>query len=349
MKAVSNVLVIFCFALLGVPLLYFAYKHGTPAFGGTDVYSYYRLYENWDFASVDSPFNQRLISSWCIYIVHLSGINYATETQIAQTGMDPQVYFSALLFNFICVVLTCWVMYRLIRNYFTPNFLFAFLGGLLFMLGFGTLIFLITALSDALSVLMIAGILYFYLGKSKWQYVLLALAIIQREYVFMIFGLVAFIEWFAKKEDRKYYLTVVIANVLCFAGYIVCRKTIFFTPRYEHQMAVGGFLANISHSIQDAGAYVRQTLLLQNILALYFAIVLYKVFRKIEFNRTYVVITFALLAEIIVLSLLIGLGNNTGRYFYMTTPVIIYFIAYEAAPLLFKPEPSTRTHDTRPV
>lgn len=349
MKAVRTILIICCFTLLGVPLLYYAYKHGTPEFGGLDVYSYYRLYSNWDFASVDSPFNQRLISSWCIYVLHLSGVNYVTETEVAKSGMDPQVYFSALLFNFMCVVMTCWVVYRIIRKYVSRDFLFSFSGGLLFLLGFGTLIFLITALSDSLSVLMIAGILYFYLGKSKWQYLLLALAIIQREYIFMIFGLIAFIEWLSKKEDRKYYLTVLAVNVLCFAGYIVCRKTIFFTPRYQHQMEVGGFIENITHSLHDAGAYIRQTLLLQNILALYFSIVLYKYFRKLSFNRTHVIIVFALLAEIIGLSFLIGLGNNTGRYFYMTTPIIIYFIAYEAAPLILKSGFTTNPNDTRLV
>jgi len=40
------------------------------------------------------------------------------------------------------------------------------------------------------------------------------------------------------------------------------------------------------------------------------------------------------LAEIVAVNFMIGLGNNTGRYFYMSIPLVIYFLCREAQPLL---------------
>lgn len=325
--------IIVAYILFGLPFLYYAYKYGTPEFGGSDVYSYFRLYANWDFASVDSPFNQRLISSFCIYLLHLSGLSYPTKTAIELSGMDPQVYFCALFFNYLCVVATCYVLFRMVREHLKSSTIFAFTTGLTFYLGFGTLLFLISGLSDALSVLMIAMIFNLYLKKSSWQYPLLIAAVFQREYVFFVFGLVAFIHWFSDKANRRYYATVVAANVLCFLLYILMRKTLFFTPRYEHQMAVTSFMEKVQYSIQDYGAYIRQTFIMQNILLLYTGIFVYKKVKGMTVNTVNVVIVYALLAEIVILSLFIGLGNNTGRYYYMSVPLLIYFMALEALPL----------------
>ena len=331
--SVRNIVLFLGYFMLGMPLLYYAYKYGTPEFGGSDVYSYYKLYATWDFKSVDSPFNQRLISAWCIHMIHLSGISYNTETAVAGSNIDPQIYFSALLFNFLCVVATAIVIFKTTEKFLATEVSFNFVSGLVFLLGFGTLLFLVTALSDALSVLMIAGIFYFYLAKSRWQYLILVAAIFQREYVFMVFVVVAAVDWFFKKEERKYFLAVVLMNIACFVGYIICRKTIFFTPRYEHQMDIAGFFGNITQSIQDIGAYMRQTFMLQNILILYFAIIAYKMFRKLETNKIHLLIIVLLIAQIVVLSLLIGLGNNTGRYFYMGVPILVFYLASEVKPL----------------
>jgi hypothetical protein len=332
----QNTLVFFVFAVLGLPLLYYAYKFGTPEFGGLDVYSYYKLYTNWDFAAVDSPFNQRIISSYAIYLIHLTGIKYNTETAITALGLDQQVYFSALLFNYMCVVGTSLLLYNMAKKFLNAEPVFSFSTGLLFYLGFGTLFFLITALSDALSVLLVAWIFYSYLEKSLWLIPVLLLSVFQREYIFFVFGLMAFVHWFTEKSDRRYYAIVFGVNVACFLAYYVCRKTLFFTPRFEHQIDFSKFWHTIQHSISDFKAYLRQTLMIQNLLFIYISVCVYKWWKKIEFNRVYLVIVLLLFLEIVVLSILIGLGNNTGRYFYMTAPIVIYLIAKEFLPLLKK-------------
>lgn len=330
MKLRTHIFTICFFIILGAPLLYYAYKNSTLEFGGSDGLMYYKLYSNWDFAAVDSPFNQRLISSWCIYAIHLTGIHYNTQTQIAGTGIDPQVYFSALLFNFICVVLTCYVITVMVRKRLSVSTLYAVMAGTTFLMGFGTIMFLISALSDALSVLLVALIYYFYVSKSRWQYLLLALAIIQREYIFMVYAVIAAVDWLTNRKERKYFATVTIFNLLCFAVYIILRKTYFYTPRYKHQMDVGSFLDKITHSIQDFPQYLRQTFFLQNLLFLYAGVIIFKLTVHAKIDKLQLLKIVLLFGQIVALSFLIGLGNNTGRYFYMCTPIIIYALAQEA-------------------
>lgn len=317
-----------------MPLFYYVYKFGTPEFGGLDVYSYYKLYENWDFAAVDSPFNQRLISSFAIYLIHLSGINYNTETAIQALGLNPQVYFSAVLFNFISVILTCLVIYNTIQKFITKDKLVSFIGGLLFLLGFGTLFFLISALTDAFSVLLVALAYYFYLSKSRFIHLVFILAVFQREYVFFVFGLMALIHAVFNPQIRRYAIEVIISSVVCFFIYFICRKTIFYTPRYEHQIDISRFLDTIKHGISDFPAYIRQTLLLQNILFLYFAVIGYKFVKRIKTDRIALLVILMLFFEIVGMSVIVGLGNNTGRYFYMVVPIIIVQIVTEALPLI---------------
>lgn len=339
----QNILLFFLFGFLGLPLLYYAYKFGTPEFGGLDVYSYYKLYTNWDFGAVDSPFNQRIVSSYAIYLIHQSGISYNTETAITALGLDPQVYFSALLFNFTCVVLTCIAIYRTAEKFIGLDALGSFATGTLFLLGFGTLFFLISALSDALSVLLVALIFRYYLQKSYWLVPLLLIAVFQREYIFFVFGLMAFIHWFADKENRRYYGVILLLNIAAFMCYYICRQTIFFTPRYVHQIDITRFWHTIQHSITDFKAYLRQTLLLQNLMLIYVGVCIYKAWKKIPFDKISLLVVLALFLEIVVLSILIGLGNNTGRYFYMTAPIIIFLIAKEWAPLLRRSRESVTT------
>ncbi len=326
------------FTLLAYPLFYYVLKYGTPEFGGKDVFSYVKLYDNWDYKNVDSPFNQRIVSSYAIFLIHKTGIHYTTEMAVTKSGIDPHVYFSAVLFNFLCVVATCLVLYRMVEKYLRAGPLFAFLAGLVFLFGFGTQAFLISALSDSLSVLLIAAILYSYLARSWWLLLFLLISVFQREYIFFVFGLIALIDWFANRKqidaNRAYFLKVLAANVFCFLIYYICRKTIFFTPRFEHQIDISRFISNIPESIQDIGAYIRQTFLTQNLVFLYLFVYAYKRMSGREVNNQFLLTVFLLLAQIVVLSLLVRLGNNTGRYFYMAIPVVIYYLMAEALPLV---------------
>ncbi|MGL4597308.1 MAG: hypothetical protein ACRCYO_07270, partial [Bacteroidia bacterium] len=241
-------------------------------------------------------------------------------------------------FNFLCVIATCLVLFRMVEKHLRASPVIAFLTGLVFLFGFGTQAFLISALSDSLSVLLVAAILYSYLARSWWLLLFLFISVFQREYIFFVFGLIALVDWFAERKNpdanRAYFLKVMAANVFCFLIYFICRKTIFFTPRFEHQIDISRFISNIPESIQDIGAYIRQTFLTQNLLFLYFLVYAYKRMTGREVNKRYLTTTLLLLAQIVVLSLLVRLGNNTGRYFYMAAPVVIYYLMAEALPLV---------------
>ena len=63
-------------------MFYFVYKFGTPYLGMIDFFDYYKLYENMDYKSADSPLNMRLVGSFFVYCMNKMGLFYDTATQI---------------------------------------------------------------------------------------------------------------------------------------------------------------------------------------------------------------------------------------------------------------------------
>jgi hypothetical protein len=319
------------FVLLSYPLFYHSYKFSTPDFGGKDYFSYYRLYKDWDFKSVESPFNMRLISSGSIYLLHKTGIYYPAQIVFDNPDYDQRVFFSAILFNYLCVVFTCLVIYRTLMKFLEVEWL-AWAGGVLYLLGFGTLFFELTPMADACGVLLFALMFHFYLARSRWYLVFLFLSIFQREYTFFVFGLVGVLDYLLDGKKR-FYLEVALASVLCFVTYFVLRKTLFFTDHFSHQISMDKYSEAVFKWQFPILPYIRQSLLIQNILFLYFVLVAYKKVKGLGFSRNHFIITVALFVQINIISVVAVLGNNTGRYFYIATPLIIYYLIRELSGL----------------
>lgn len=330
---IQNLIVIFLYAALSYPLFYYAYKFGSPDFGNNDFYSYYHLYNNWDFKQVESPFNTRLISSFFIYLFNKIGFFYNAEINYHHPMIDQRVFFNALFFNYLSLVITAFIIYKTICKFFVNKF-FAFFSGTMTFLGFGALFYSLNTLTESFSILLFTLIFFAYQSRSYWIAPLLLLAVIQREYIFFIMGLVSIVHYFFYKSEKKYFFSVFIFSVLGFGIYYILRKTVFFTPYFSSQLDFPNLFARILHPGFPIGEYIRQSFLNQNILLLYIFIILYKLVKKSAIDKLNLAIVLLLYLQAHFVSILAVLGNSCGRYFYITLPLLIFFIAKEIRPLL---------------
>ena len=317
--------------MAGFPLFYFVYKFGNPMFGTNDFFSYYKLYRDWDIANVEAPFNMRLLGSYIVYLINSTGLHYDTKTVFDQFGLDRNVFFNAVFFNYLCVVTTCVLIFRLVRTRL-GGMMLPFLSGLLYFLGFGTIFYEIMPITDALSVMLFAIVLSCYLARSYLILIPLSLLIIQREYVFMALGLVALLD-FARRRD-KYHLWVMVMCVFCFGVYYALRKTVFYTPMYDHQASAGYFMESLLRINFPLGQYARQTLLTLNLYLIYLGVYFWKTWKGHVTDRAMFWNLFFLFLQINIISFAAVFGNNTGRYFYIVVPMVIYQLALELKPFL---------------
>ena len=108
----------------------------------------------------------------------------------------------------------------------------------------------------------------------------------------------------------------------------------FETPRYAHHTS-GAFMLNaIVHNHFPLLPFFRQTMMTMNVALIYFAIILYKKFAGLAFKKDEFYKITLLLLQVIALAFLLGLGNNTGRYFYMLLPFILLLMGDEVKELI---------------
>lgn len=319
--------------MLSYPLFYFSYKFCLPDFGGEDYFYYQHLYSNWDFEKVPSPFNMRIISSFFIFLFNKIGLYY--DTKIVFTSfhpeLDQQVFFNAILFNYICVIFTCLVIFKLIDEEF-GNKVYSFAGACTYLLGFGTLFFSLKPLSEACGILLIALTFYFYRKRSPWMFLFLLVSIMQREYIYFVFAIIGMVDFYYNR--KRYYILTVLASVVLFFVYVILRKTFFYTPHFEYQMTISTFIHSILNPQIDLSSFVKQSFLLSNLLFLYYIVILYKNINQFSFNKNYFINITLLFIHVILMSIMACFGNNVGRYFYYTAPILIYYLFIELKPLV---------------
>jgi hypothetical protein len=314
------------FAILAFPSFYFVYKFGNPMYGTNDFFSYYKLYQNWDIQNVEAPFNMRLLSSFFVFLLNKIGLHYDTACAFDQFQLDKQVFFNAIFFNYLCITSTSVVLYYTIIKHLKSTML-AFISGLIYLLGFGTLFYEFMPITDALSILLFAIILYAYLEKSYWLIFPLLLLVMQREYVFLALGLVSLLDFW--KYKLKYYLHILLSCIVCFTIYFILRKTIFYTPRFDYQASPAFFIDSLFKIKFPLIPYIKQTLMTLNIFIIYLLIVFYKKWKKLEIDQFNLLKLILLFLQINIISFVAVFGNNTGRYFYILIPLIIFQLMKE--------------------
>ena len=324
----QNAFVLFVLLMLSYPLFYFSYKYTLPDMGGADYFHYLHLYENWDVEHTEAPFNMRIVGSYGTHLFNEAGLHYDTETVFATVHpeLSQQTFFNALFFNYLCVLLSAFVMFHAAKARL-KNSLLAFIGSLVFLLGFGTVFFLLKPANDACGVLLIAIGFHYYLKKSAWVYPILLLCVFQREYALMVFGMLAAVDYFF--ERHRYFVAVLLASIASFGLYYILRKTVFYSPLHDGQTKPGFFLQSLLHPEIAWGPFIKQLALSCNLLWLYVAVVVYKMCNGIAFNKRFLTLVLVLFVQVIFMSIAAGFGNNTGRIFYFTAPILIYFLMHE--------------------
>jgi hypothetical protein len=158
--------------------------------------------------------------------------------------------------------------------------------------------------------------------------------VFQREYIFLAFGIITLMDYWKYRE--KYYLHVLAMSVVSFGIYYVLRKTYFYTPLYDHQATAGYFLQSLFEIRFPLFTYLKQTLMTLNIFILYILLVVYKKINKLQIDRFNFWKLIFLFLQINVISFVAAFGNNTGRYFYILVPIVIFQLAKEVKPILTK-------------
>jgi hypothetical protein len=331
----QNAGILFVLLMLSYPLFYFSYKYTLPDMGGADYFHYLHLYENWDVEHTEAPFNMRIVGSYGTHLFNKAGLHYDTETVFATAHpeLSQQTFFNALFFNYLCVLVSAFLMFHTAKARLN-NSLLAFIGSLVFLLGFGTIFFLLKPANDACGVLLIAIGFHYYLKKSAWVYPILLLCVFQREYALMVFGMLAAVDYFF--ERHRYFAAVLLASIASFGLYYILRKTIFYSPLHDGQTKPGFFLQSLLHPEVAWGPFIKQLALSCNLLWLYVAVVAYKMFNGMAFNKRFLTIVLVLFVQVVLMSIAAGFGNNTGRIFYFTSPIILIFVLLEASTIVVK-------------
>lgn len=326
-----NLHILLVYVLLAFPMFYFVYKFGVLLQGYKDLESYLKLYENLNPSEVDAPFNMRLISASFVHFMDKIGFAYPTECSIDGYPMvNKRIFFNSIFFNFICISFTCFSLYSVFTK-LGFNKLWSFTGGVLYLLGFGTIFYFMMPGPDALSVLIFTWVLYFYVKKSYWILPLFGLLIFQREYYFLAFMVIAIMDLL--KHKSRYYLWIFVAAIVSFMVYFMLRKTVFHSAQWARQESPEFLFSTLLNSDLQLMPLVKQTLMTMNLYLVYLFVLLYKKHKGLEINRHHFFITLLLLAEITMLSFAATFGTNNGRYFYMNIPFFIYYMLMELKPL----------------
>lgn len=328
-----NLHILTVYFLLTFPMFYFVYKFGILLQGYDDAKSYLKLFENLSSTEVPSPFNMRLLASSIVHVMEKTGLMYNTECSMDAFGnVSKPYFFNNLLFNFICIFLTSFSIFLVFFKLGISKVL-SFIAGLTFLLGFGTIFYLMMPGVDALSVLIFTWIIYFYFKRSYWITFLFMLLIFQREYYFLVFMVIALMDYFKNKRE-KYFLNVFLISILSFGIYYVLRKTFFYTDHWNHQTSPAFLMSSLFEIKMPLVPMIRQTLMTMNIYFIYLLILTYKYAKGFKIEKHHFYISLAVFVEITLLSFAATFGNNNGRYFYLNTPLILYFLVIELSTLI---------------
>jgi hypothetical protein len=323
--------VLFVYVLLVFPMFYYVYKFGVLLMGYDDVKSYLKLYENLNDPSVPSPFNMRLISATCIHYMDRMGLMYNTECSIdTYTWVNKRIFFNSVFFNFFCITATSFSLFLIfVKLKFSR--IMAFLAGLTYLLGFGTIFYLMMPGPDALSVLIFTWVVYFYIQKSYWMLPFFFSLVLQREYYFLAFMVIALMNYFALGR-QKYHLWVFISSIIGFGIYFVLRKTVFHTSHWSHQTSPEFLWSTLWENDLQLVPLIKQSLMTMNVYLIYIFILVYKKMKGLSINRHHLYVTLVVLAQITILSFAATFGTNNGRYFYLNIPLFLYYILLELKP-----------------
>ena len=332
---ISKVGILFIFYLtLAFPLFYFVYKFGDPEPLAHDYFQYYHLFLGFDVSHVIAPHNMRLAGAFFVHLLYKLNLFFdtaCTADKYQSWGFLKQIYFCAVFFNWLCVALTAALIYKVLCKELRDR-LYAFIGGLVYLLGFGTIFYCMMPLTEAFSILVFTLFLFFYRKQSYWMFLPLCILIFQREYLLIIIATLCLLDYL--KEKKPYYLCSFGLSVLAFAVHYALRKTIFFTAHLDYHSNPSFMINHFLEPGINIPEYLRQLALGLNLFFIYLVVLILLKKRGIPIEQQAFRVLCILFLEVNLISIAGGHGNNVGRYFYLAIPLVIFATIKEVKKLV---------------
>lgn len=314
--------------LLAYPLLYYVYKYYSPDFGGRDFYFYYPLYKHFDVAHTEAPFNMRLISSFFVFVFSQLGIYYDTMVHYKNLDIDQTVFFNAILVNWLAVLITCFLIFRHLFTTSSCSILLPLLMSIFYLFSFGTILFCISPNTDGFSIMLITICFLMFKEQSNLVLLFYPLLLFQREFAFIILGILSLYYYYQHPAAKRYYLMQFLLNVCFFMAYYGLRKTLFYTPLYSNQISESGFMHSLFYIEINAADFIKQVFFTQNIFFVYLLVIFLNKKLKIGFNRQYLFVFLFFVFVTFIISRIAVANNNMGRFLHMFAPVLIIDMLY---------------------
>ena len=333
-KTLKYLAVIGIFFLLAYPSYYHEYKYGDPAISGqADYYEYYKMYKDLDFEAVAPPTNMRVISALVVHAIYKSGIYYPVEICFSDPNYDQQVYFSAVMHNFLAGIITCFLIFLLVFKY-SGNYLLSILMGAGYLLDYSTVIWGSGGAVDGFSVMVFTIGLFFLLKKSYWIIPLIVLTIFQRDVVLIAFGVFTFVSicyvYLNEKKISKFNLYVFLVTLTSFIIMVVLRETVFHTSDRWSGYTNANFYSNIfDFPDLTLGRFLRGVVFSQNTFLIFLIFLLYKIRNKIAINKEHFLQLLSFFIVMGIICVLLKVLHETGRYFNMASSAIFVYLGFE--------------------
>jgi len=306
-------------------MLYYAYKFYVPWWGGNDFARYYAMYRTpLDFSVAEAPFVFRQLSALLTHAILELKLYYPTEIQFQDPQYDQRVFFAALLANYLCLVATAWLSgYAVEIITGRRSLIFPLLAGVLCFLSFYGPFYVVTGMTEGLSWLMLIASFVAYLRHgTALLFVLLALAVLQRETILIVFAIISACSLWLRPEQRRFDARILGWTILCIVAYVLMRK-LAPVAGYENQTQLGSAIETL-RKLHINGALIFQGLLSQNIAFLCLAGGAIAGAWKTP-KRFWGIALFAAFIVLLVAGLASGIGNNVGRICGILTPAIAVF------------------------
>lgn len=303
--------------------------------GGFDFIGYYPIdRQPWNFHAGNSPFIYRQISASLTFLFWKLHLFYVPKgSWPVRAGMDPNVLYAAVTVNWLCLVNTAVVTSFAAESMKRfASCAWPLLAGLLCFLQMLTQQVVITGLTEGPSWLLIAAGLYFYL--RRWIVPLgavIALSILQRELVALIFAAITVALAIRDATDRRWHLTVLAISSTAICAYLLMRGITAPSRTYEFQLSPASFFEFLSNTTRVTNRnFLMQGLLSQNLIAVWgIAWLANRRSRETRITDWSLAAGTAIVALVFVCLGALSAINNTGRLLALLTPLIATLIAAE--------------------
>ena len=155
------------------------------------------------------------------------------------------MFFSALLFNYLCLLGASLVAGVLAEQFLgRRSFVAAVLAGLVLIASFHASQYVVTGLTEGLNWVLAALAVLFYARRQLLPLAaVLALSVVQRETIPIAIGVMATLDLVLRRHPRRFNAAALAVSLAAFASYLALRAVIFPRPGYEEQLspaALGG-------------------------------------------------------------------------------------------------------------